>query len=76
MRYSLLFMAVLILSGCTSRTEFGECVGVADEKKPDLVYKLDAWNVFYGVLFSQTIIVPIVVLANETLCPVARKTIK
>lgn len=66
-------IAALVLSGCTSVTNYGACVGVADEKNPDLVYKLDAGNIIVAVLFSELIAPPIIVLADETFCPVARR---
>lgn len=62
-----------LLSGCTSHTEFGECVGVFDDKKPALEYKLSVWNTVLVIVFSETIIVPVVVVANEAQCPVGKK---
>jgi hypothetical protein len=64
---------VALLTGCTSRTEYGECIGVLQDKKPDLEYKLSGWNTFLAVIFSETIIVPVMVVANEHSCPVAKK---
>jgi hypothetical protein len=61
------------LAGCTSKTEYGECIGVLQDKKPDLEYKLSVWNTFLAVVFSETIVVPVVVVANEHSCPVAKK---
>lgn len=69
-----LLALILALVGCTSRTEFGECVGIDDsERKPELVYKLSKWNLFLGALFIQTLVVPIVVAAEQTYCPVAKQ---
>lgn len=73
---ALLLLAVLFLAGCTARTEYGDCVGVADEKDPALVYKLDIWNTVVGIVFVETIVVPMVVLANQTFCPVDKKEAK
>lgn len=61
------------LSGCTTKTEYGECIGVLQDKKPDLEYKLSIWNTVLAVVFSETVVVPIVVVANEHSCPVAKK---
>lgn len=60
----------LSASGCTSRTSAGPCIGILDEKVPGVTYKLSGWNLFLAVLFSETIIVPVVVVANELQCPV------
>ena len=64
---------VALLSGCTSSTQYGSCIGIADDKEPNLQYKLSVWNTFLAIIFSETIVVPIVVLANETYCPVGVK---
>jgi hypothetical protein len=66
-------LVIAMLAGCTSSTSFGECVGIADDKDPKLTYKLSVWNTVLAIVFSETIVVPVVVLVNETYCPVARK---
>lgn len=39
----------LTATGCTSRTEFGPCIGAFDEKSPGLIYKVsDASYHQYG----------------------------
>lgn len=58
------------LSGCTSKNEFGNCIGAFDDKKPGVEYKLSTWNTVLAVIFSETIIVPVLVIANETRCPI------
>jgi hypothetical protein len=60
---------VALLSGCTRETSFGECVGLADKKDPELRYELSYWNVGIGVVFWETVIVPIVVAAKQLECP-------
>lgn len=62
-----------ILAGCTERTEYGECIGIADDKDPTLHYKLSAMNVALAIIFVETIIVPIKVAVDQTMCPVAKK---
>lgn len=71
MRIALLTIALVLLSACTSKTEFGPCVGVTDDKDPKLTYKVSVWNAALGVIFSEMILPPILVLANETYCPIA-----
>lgn len=66
-------IVAILAAGCTSKTEYGECVGVLQDKKPELEYKLSAWNTFVAIVFSETIVVPVVVIANEHSCPVGKK---
>jgi hypothetical protein len=66
-------LVAVLAAGCTTRTEHGECIGVLQDKKPDLEYKLSGWNTFLAVVFSETIVVPIVVVADEFQCPVGKK---
>jgi len=73
-KFIVILLAAIMLSGCTSTTQFGQCIGIADDKNPELVYKLSVWNTFLAIVFSETIIVPIVVLVDETFCPVGTKT--
>lgn len=72
----LALLTVTMLAGCTSRTEHGACVGVNDPQQSDLYYKVDSWNVFMGILFIETIIVPIVVVNDQLYCPAGKKEIK
>ena len=69
----LVILTIALLSGCTSRTEFGDCVGLADDKKPELIYKVSAWNIVVSILFAGLIAPPVYVLVDETFCPVGRK---
>jgi len=71
----LLAIAAMFLTGCTTHTQYGKCIGLADDKNPALIYKVDAWNVFLGIVFSETIIVPLYVVIDETFCPVDKKVI-
>lgn len=64
---------IILISGCTSSTEYGECIGLADEKNPDLIYKVSAWNVFVAVVTFELIAPPIFVVVDETFCPIGRK---
>jgi len=64
---------VLLLSGCTSKTEYGACIGAFDDKDPNLIYKVDASNVVIAIVFSELIAPPVYVIMDETLCPVGRK---
>ncbi|MCK9369238.1 hypothetical protein M0R04_04805 [Candidatus Dojkabacteria bacterium] len=68
-----LLIMMLALSACTERTQYGECIGVTDEKNPELVYKVNTQNAMLGVLFFETLIVPIVVINDCLYCPVRKK---
>lgn len=64
---------IVLLSACTSRTEYGECIGITDKEKPGLVYKVSAWNVALAILFFELILPPVFVLVDEFKCPVAKQ---
>ena len=67
-------LAAMFLAGCTEITQFGPCVGVYNaDRNPKLTYKMDEWNVILAIIFSETIIVPAIVIFNETYCPVGVK---
>jgi len=72
-KLTILFILLVLLSGCTTRTEYGNCIGAFDDKNPSLVYKLSTWNLIIGVFFIGMVVPPIVVVADETLCPVGYK---
>jgi len=72
-KLTILFVVLVLLSGCTKRTEYGDCIGAFDDKNPTLLYRLSAWNLFVAVFFSSLIVPPIIVVADETICPVGYK---
>lgn len=65
--------AAALLAGCTTRTEYGPCIGVLETGDPSLRYNLSAWNLVLAFIFSETIVVPVVVLIESTRCPVGQK---
>jgi hypothetical protein len=67
-----LLLAALAV-GCTTRTEYGKCIGLVDDGQPGLHYKLSAWNLALAVVFSETIVVPIVVAVDDAKCPMGKK---
>lgn len=73
MKRIVILLALALLAGCTTRTDYGPCIGLADDKDPKLVYKVSAWNVFLGVFFFGLIAPPIFVVVDSTFCPVAKK---
>ena len=61
---------------CTERTVYGECVGLFEKGDPDLVYKINLNNVIVGFFFSETVIVPAIILWDYIECPVGIKSSK
>lgn len=73
MKTILSLILIALLSGCASQTEYGPCVGIAEDKNPNLHYKVSVLNVVMAIVFSQTIVVPVVVAVDELYCPVGYK---
>ncbi len=67
--------ALLAASGCVSETKYGACVGVSDDRDPSLTYKASTRNIVVGVIFVETIFVPLIVLLDEFACPIGRKAV-
>lgn len=67
--------ALLLLStvGCTSKTEYGSCIGILEEKDQTLVYRPSWRNIFLGAVFGETVFVPAVVILDAHSCPVGKK---
>lgn len=65
----LAFVVLVLLAGCETRTDYGACIGAFDKQNPKLNYKLSVRNTLVGVVFVEMIVPPIVVIADETLCP-------
>lgn len=65
-----LFSVVAAATACTSSTEYGDCIGINDTQSPKLRYRTSTGNIVLAVIFLETIIVPIVVVADELSCPV------
>lgn len=71
---SIILAAVLIFSAaCESETPAGECIGAFDDQDPTLNYRASGRNIVLAVIFSETIIIPILVVASEVKCPTSKK---
>ena len=70
-------LLTLTMAGCTSSQYGNKCVGLAneDQKKPGVQYDLSWWNMFMLIIFSETLIVPIVVVGFELQCPTSAPVI-
>lgn len=70
-----LFAAMLLgltlfgASGCRSRTEYGECIGIQEDENTNLHYRVSTRNVILGVVFFETIFAPAVWLLADFKCP-------
>lgn len=64
---------MVAMTGCTSHTEYGKCIGAFDEKAPGLKYNTSGWNIAMAIVFFETIVVPAVVISSDIQCPVERK---
>jgi hypothetical protein len=72
-KFIIIFFAFLLITACTSKTEYGDCVGAFDDKDASLKYRLSGLNVTLGIIFAELIIPPVLVIANETWCPAGLK---
>lgn len=73
---ALALAAALALPACTSGNDLGKCVGIAqsDRRDPTLYYDLSMWNVFWGVVGAELLLIPpILVLHHELYCPSGRR---
>jgi len=71
----LLLPLLLLLTACESSRHVdgygdAECIGVDDMKDPKLTYEVSTRNVIVGLIFVETIIVPIVTVLDQFYCPV------
>ena len=74
-----LFLTFALVGGCTSEVSIDgqkvPCIGAWDDEDPNYVYKAKGMNIAMAIIFFKLIVPPVVVLVDETLCPV-RKTTK
>lgn len=68
----ILTTCIVSIMGCTTSTPYGQCTGIIGKEKLGLEYKVSVWNLFLAIVFSETIIVPIIVIADNFKCPVQR----
>lgn len=64
-------LIALLTCGCVTSNSKGKCIGFDEKgKKAGVEYKLSSWNVAMAVIFSETIVVPIVVILDQCKCPI------
>ena len=71
-----ILLTIVMLAGCTTRTDLGECIGAFDDGEPGLQYKASIWNTFLAVILFETVIVPIWVVVDLAKCPVKKYPVK
>ena len=45
----------------------------ADERNPNILYEVSGWSIFWSIIFSETIIVPIYFFGWDLYQPVSKK---
>jgi hypothetical protein len=73
MKKIIALMLATMLVGCASHTEYGPCVGIGEDKNPNLVYKISTQNLIVAIFFFQLIAPPVIVAVDEFYCPVGFK---
>jgi hypothetical protein len=68
--FAILAVAAM-MAGCESSRHGLPCLGIteSDQKVPGVHYEVSIKNVVVGIIFSQTLIVPAVVVLKEFECP-------
>ena len=72
-KIKLLLCAMLLLAGCTQKTEFGQCIGLTDREEANLIYRPSAKNISLGLIFFWLIAPPVYVAVEEFSCPIGVK---
>lgn len=66
-----LLLSLLLVSSlaCESERYCKPCICITDDKVPNVSYEVSKRNVILGIVFSETLVVPAVVLLTEFKCP-------
>ena len=57
----------------TSKTEYGECVGLGETQTESLVYEVDTGNVIIAIVGVESIIIPAYIVLKDLYCPTGIK---
>lgn len=49
------------------------CIGAFDEEDPAYTYKVNTTNIVLGIVFVETIIIPVTIFQDYLRCPIAIK---
>jgi hypothetical protein len=70
MKKTLILAASLaLLGGCTRNTNYGKCIGLQTKEVDTLKYDFSIKNTIIALIFSETIIIPAIVLFDDVKCP-------
>ena len=70
MKY-LILVSMLAMSACTSSTQYGKCIGILDDKQPNLQYEVSTNNIVWAALGTGLMFIPTgIVILEEIKCPV------
>jgi hypothetical protein len=67
---------MLLLTGCETENQHGSCIGIVEEKEPNLIYKPSVQNIVVGTLFFWLILPPVLVVTTDYQCPIAKRVNK
>jgi len=77
MTKNILLAAALAMGACTSSETINgrevPCIGAFEDPDPRYVYKVNVKNVILAVLFVEMIIPTVVIILDETRCPVSER---
>lgn len=65
---------LVLLAGCESERPLGKCIGLNDTPRPELRYEYSTTNIVMAFIFSETVVVPVIVVFNELECPAERRS--
>ena len=73
--FAVVALALLGGAACTTETNLGQCIGVADDEDPRFRYKVSAWILCVDIFFIETLVVPIIGVVDDFKCPVAVRAV-
>lgn len=74
MKNLILIIFTLLATACTKETEYGDCVGVIKSSEdPKLIYEMSYKNVIIGIVLSETLVIPTIVVFADLYCPTGKK---
>lgn len=60
---------VFVLTSCTASVKGEPCIGISDKEKPGIEYEVSKLNAILGVVFVETVFVPVNVVLYNWKCP-------
>jgi hypothetical protein len=66
----IILITATLLTGCRSEVNKIPCVGLNGKKQAGVEYEYSTLNIVLGIIFVETVIVPVVVVLDRLECPV------